>query len=300
MLSRSGETCSPSTSTSSPRCLRCVTLSGSPTAQHPAEEPRAADAAREHGHLHAAALARREASTLRVCGPRRGSSRSRSATVSTSSMRFGELDQARRRRARRTARRCPARRRGDEELGRRERERVRRPVGGRREREPVGREPRRRARAGRAASTHGRSALTTSTGDAPPAATTASRPASTAAPWPRARLGDDGRAGDGPRARGVTTNVGPTAAQAATTSASIARASSRARRPATAARAGSCPLPRGRGRRASASRGAYRGAAGSRSGRRRRAGRRARPTRAGRTSATRGAPRPRADRCAPR
>ena len=38
---------------------------------HSAQEPRAADTAREHGHLHAAAPARSEARTLRVRGPSR-------------------------------------------------------------------------------------------------------------------------------------------------------------------------------------------------------------------------------------
>ncbi len=53
------------------------------------KEARAADAARQHGHSHAAAPRRIAASTARVLGPTRPASRSRSATVSTSSIRFG-------------------------------------------------------------------------------------------------------------------------------------------------------------------------------------------------------------------
>jgi hypothetical protein len=58
--------------------------------EKPAEEPRSTHSAREHGRLHAAAASRSAVSTLRVCAPSRAASRSRSAIVSTSSMRFGE------------------------------------------------------------------------------------------------------------------------------------------------------------------------------------------------------------------
>ncbi len=54
-----------------------------------AEEPRAPDAAREDGCLHAAAPVRSVVRTLRVRGPSRPRRRSRSEVVSTSSMRFG-------------------------------------------------------------------------------------------------------------------------------------------------------------------------------------------------------------------
>jgi len=63
------------------------TLTG--RADDAAQEPRATDAAREDRDVHAADGRSREASARRVCAPTRSPRRTRSSSVSTSSIRFG-------------------------------------------------------------------------------------------------------------------------------------------------------------------------------------------------------------------
>ena len=132
-----------------------------------AQEPGAADAARENGDLHAAASRGSAASTLRVRGPSRDARRARSATVSTSSTRFGASttrDGAERGEPLRAA---GAVERREEALVRRGRARSssrRPPARGRARRSGTAPASASRSRG----VTHGRSALTTRNGDGAP------------------------------------------------------------------------------------------------------------------------------------
>ena len=300
----------PSTSTSSPTLPIDGDVGRIDDRDDAAQEARAADAAREHGHLHAAAPARSVARTLRVRGP------SRAAQTLEVGERVDVVDEIRR-----VAPSASGAERGEplgaarpvdrrEQPGRGERERVRRPVGRRREREPaVGNGAREREQVAR------RDARQVGVDDeqrpAPPAASAAaSRPARTAAPWPppgsatsvapAAARGARGRRADRRRTSGRPPR------RRRRTSASIA---ARERRPGVARERAEPALAlrtaerddQRRHRRGHYPPGAPWGAATGRvyaasapdPGARR-------PTRGGRTSAWRAAPRRRAGRCARR
>ena len=265
-----------------------------------AQEARAADAAREHGDLHAAApsscrergagaraeRARRAARGRRACRRRRSGSASRPCATA---------------RARRSARRCRARR--PARRGRATRARAR---------SSCRRRPPRRASpsSGTApasvkrsrAVTHGRSALTTRYGGPPAGRDRCVEPVRDRRSLAAARVGDRDR----PARRRALGRDHDRRAEREAGGDDVAEHRVRerlARLAPAAARAGSCPPRPGREPPASASpRTLPRRAADREAPLRRAVERRdrVRRTRAARTSASRAAPRRRSDRCAPR
>ena len=302
MLSRSGETCRPSTSTSSPTLPidRHVAPDRRPRRRRAGSarrrrRPRARRPSR--GRLRAAARASTRAGV-------RADARAEPLEVVE---RVDVVDEVRRvdacatARAPRSARRCPGRRRGSNRSGDESASAFVVPSAAGDEREPAVGDGAGEREAGRARSRTARSALTTRYGADPRGATAASSPARTAAPWPPPRVGDERRVRRRRPARARRRTSARRQRRPSTTSASIACASavrgsrgSRPRRLLPFSPAEGDDQRRHR-------RGPYR----RRSRRRGRglrppsvAGRRATPTRAGRTSASRAAPRRRSGRCA--